>query len=107
MTPGQRSSATVKKPVYALSFAEGVRHQLERLPGHLYQRAKRIIEELKIDPRPHYAEPLRGRSERYKIVLGTYRIVYRVGEDILLVLVLKVGKKHGPEFYADIEDLEE
>lgn len=55
MTPGQRSSATVKKPVYDLSFAEGVRHQLERLPGHLYQRAKRIIEGLKIDPRPQAA----------------------------------------------------
>ena len=48
---------------------------------------------------------LRGRSERYKIPLGEYRIVYRVKDEFLLVLVLKVGKKHGPKFYLDIDDI--
>lgn len=92
---------------YQLEFAEGVRRQLERLPGHLYQRIKRIIESLRIDPKPRMAERLRGTTERYKIALGEYRIVYRVKDDILLILVLKVGKKHGPEFYADIADLDD
>ena len=96
----------MNEPRYQLDFAEGVRRQLERLPGHIYQRAKRIIESLRLDPRPSYAERLRGRTERYKIALGEYRMVYRVHEDILLVLMLKVGKKHGPEFYNAIEDFE-
>ncbi len=95
----------MNKPHCQLEFAEGVRRQLERLPGHIYQRAKRIIEALKDDPHPRSAERLRGRTERYKIALGEYRIVYNVNDRILLVLVLKVGKKHGPEFYEDIKDL--
>ena len=89
---------------YELEFAQGVRRQLERLPGHVYSRAKRLIEALRTDPRPQYAEQLRGRAERYKIVLDNYRIVYSVKDEILLILVLKVGKKHGPEFYQNIED---
>ncbi len=94
----------MNEPIYALEFADGVRQQLERLPGHIYPRLKRIIQSLAIDPRPHYAERLGGKGERFKIPLGAYRIVYRVEEDILLVLVIKVGKKHGPEFYLDVDD---
>jgi mRNA interferase RelE/StbE len=73
---------------YQLEFAEGVRRQLVRLPGHFYQRAKRIIESLRDDPHPRSAVRLRGQSERYKIPLGEYRIIYRVKDDILLILVL-------------------
>ncbi len=85
---------------YQLDFAEGVRRQLERLPGHIYPRIKRLIEALKVNPRPSNAERLRGTAERYRIAPGEYRLVYRVQDEVLLVLVLKIGKKHGPEFYG-------
>ena len=41
-------------------------------------------------------------TDCYKISLETWRIVYELQEDILVILVLKVGKKTGPEFYQDI-----
>lgn len=93
----------MNKSTYRLEFAEGVRCQLERLPGNVYQRFKRTIESLRTEPRPRNAERLRGAAERYKIALGDYRLVYRVQDDRLLVLVLKLGKKHGPEFYIDLD----
>jgi mRNA interferase RelE/StbE len=96
----------VNGSAYRLEFAAGVRKQLERLPGHIYPRIKRIIVSLAYQPRPKIAERLRGRSERYKIAVDRYRIVYRVQDDVLLILGLKVGKKHGPEFYTDVDDLE-
>jgi mRNA-degrading endonuclease RelE of RelBE toxin-antitoxin system len=55
-------------------------------------------------PASHVPRRLRGKAERYKIALGLYRIVYRIRHHVLLILVLKVGKKHGPAFYADIEE---
>jgi mRNA interferase RelE/StbE len=94
----------VSEPRYRLEFAKGVRRQVERLPGSLYQHVKRLIEGLRQNPRPRQAERLRGASERYKIALGAYRIVYRIEEVRVTILVLKVGKKHGPEFYAEIPD---
>jgi mRNA interferase RelE/StbE len=96
----------VNEPPYRLEFADGVRKQLARLPGHIYPRVERIITALPADPRPKFAERLRGKGERYKIALGPYRIVYRIRDDLMLLLVVKVGKKHGSEFYADINDLE-
>jgi mRNA interferase RelE/StbE len=66
------------------------------------QRVKREIAKLAFNPRPSYAELLRGNLQgRYKIKLDQYRIVYRIDEDVAVVEVLKAGKKHDA-FYDDI-----
>ncbi len=90
--------------LYQLDFNQGVRDAVDRLPGNLRQRVKRILTELRSNPRPIYAEAMRNQlTDCYKISLGTWRIVYEIYEDILVILVLKVGKKSGPEFYHDIQ----
>ncbi len=90
--------------LYQLDFREGVRDAVNRLPGHMRQRVKGILQELRGNPRPRYAEPMRNElANCYKISLGAWRIVYEVQEDVLVILVLKVGKKAGPEFYQDIQ----
>lgn len=63
---------------------------------------KRILIALTDDPRPPNAEPLRGEPNRYKIRVDNYRIAYRIEDDILMVEVLKIGPKFGPEFYESI-----
>ncbi|MDQ3249963.1 MAG: type II toxin-antitoxin system RelE/ParE family toxin [Chloroflexota bacterium] len=88
---------------YHLQIEEEVKKQLQRLPGNLRQRIVRIIEGLRDNPRPANAIELTGiLAGCYKIVLGQYRIVYEVFDDLVLVEVLRIGKKQGPEFYADI-----
>ena len=90
--------------LYQLDFRSGVRDAVDHLPGNLRQRVKRIFTELKHNPRPAYAEMMRDElADCYKISLGAWRIVYEVQEDILIILVLKVGKKTDPEFYHDIQ----
>jgi hypothetical protein len=46
---------------------------------------------------------MRDRMNRYPTALAGWHIVYRVDDEIVMVAVLKVGKKHGPDFYAGIE----
>ncbi|MFN8489488.1 MAG: type II toxin-antitoxin system mRNA interferase toxin, RelE/StbE family [Caldilineaceae bacterium] len=76
---------------------------LTRLPGHLRQRVKRILQDLRRNPRPSNAEELHDKlAGHYKVKLGDWRIVYRIEEDILTVVVVKVGRKSGPEFYQSI-----
>jgi mRNA interferase RelE/StbE len=99
----QRRNPLGKKKKYWLEITEDAKHQLERLPGYLRQRIKGIISALADEPRPAFALLMRGTPERYRIAVDTWRIVYRVDEDVLIVEVLKVGQKHGPEFYADLE----
>ena len=88
---------------YQLDFRSGVLREIDRLPSHLHQRVKHIILGLADNPRPDIAQELHDDLRGYyKIKLGDWRIVYRIGDEILVVTVIKVGKKVGPEFYRQV-----
>jgi mRNA interferase RelE/StbE len=44
------------------------------------------------DPRPRGCEKLSGH-ERYRLRQGAYRIVYEVDDQVLVVLVVKIGHR--------------
>lgn len=87
---------------YRLELKTTVLRQIEALPGRYRQRVRRVIAELAVNPRPQIAQPLRTFPDRYRIRLDDYRIVYYIEDDLLIVEIVKVGRKHGPEFYDDI-----
>jgi len=88
---------------YHLRRSKKVLAQMERLPGHIRQRAKRLINDLAYNPRPTYAEELTGiLAGRYKICIDDHRIVYAIDDEIITVEILKIGHKYGPEFYRDL-----
>lgn len=60
------------------------------------QRVVRRIRQLAEDPRPPGCRKLSGR-DRYRIRQGTYRIVYAIEDERLVVYVVKVG--HRREVY--------
>lgn len=81
--------------VYQIDIARSVRRQIEELPGHMRQRVKREIAKLAFNPRPDHARELRGSlAGRYKIRLDHYRLVYRVDDEAVTVVILKAGMKH-------------
>ena len=53
------------------------------------QRIRRLSE----DPRPPGCEKLGGQRNRHRVRQGAYRIVYTVADDVLIVLVVKVGHR--------------
>lgn len=85
--------------LYQLEIPKPVQKQIDALPGRYRQRVKRIIWDLRHTPRPPTAEPLRAFVDRYRIRVDDYRIVYHLHDDVLVIEVVKVGRKHGPEFY--------
>lgn len=87
---------------YRLSIAKPVRQTIDKLPGRYRQRVWRLIASLADDPRPPSAKQLREQEGIYRIALDAIRIVYSIEDDILLIEVVKVGRKHGPEFYEDL-----
>ena len=56
------------------------------------QRVVARIGALASDPRPPGCTKLSGR-EAYRVRQGSYRIVYTVADDVLLVEVVKVGNR--------------
>ena len=45
------------------------------------------------EPRPAGSEKLAGESDRYRIRVGRFRIVYSVADDELLVLIVRVAHR--------------
>ena len=56
------------------------------------QRVAKRIEGLAEDPRPPGCKRLSG-SERYRVRQGSYRIVYAIEDDELIVYVVKIGDR--------------
>jgi len=57
------------------------------------QRIVTRIRSLARDPRPLGSEKLSGRGDLYRLRVGRYRVVYTVGDDELVVLIVRVGHR--------------
>ena len=55
------------------------------------------IENLALNPRPPGCEKLSGRHDRYRLRQGSFRILYEIKDDELIVFVVKVA--HRREVY--------
>jgi len=57
------------------------------------QRIVASIRALSDEPRPIGCEKLVGQSDRYRIRVGRYRVVYSIGDAELVVLVVRVADR--------------
>jgi mRNA interferase RelE/StbE len=57
------------------------------------QRIVASILVLANDPRPIGCERLAGQSDRYRIRVGRYRVVYSIADDELVVLIVRVADR--------------
>jgi mRNA interferase RelE/StbE len=77
---------------YELLFKKSVAKDLRELPKTDVKRILQRIRSLADDPRPRGCEKLSGH-ERYRLRQGAYRIVYEVDDQVLVVLVVKIGHR--------------
>ena len=66
--------------------------ELERIPLKDRRRVARRIAALAGDPRPPGCEKLTGENA-FRIRQGNYRIVYTVEDEVLTIVVIKVGDR--------------
>lgn len=77
---------------YEITFTSGAARQLRKLPRDAQERVVRAIEQLSRDPRPHGVKALQG-VDALRLGVGTYRVLYRVEDEALVVLVLRLGHR--------------
>jgi mRNA interferase RelE/StbE len=75
---------------YKLVVRRSVAKDLRALPQADVARILARIEALQMDPRPPGCEKLSG-LERYRIRQGVYRILYEIADEVLTVVIVKVG----------------
>ncbi|MCK4850406.1 MAG: type II toxin-antitoxin system RelE/ParE family toxin [Phycisphaerae bacterium] len=86
-----------KQGRYRVKVSRRARDALLKLTKKLQRRLITAMQNLAHDPRPARCKKLAGQGSMYRIRLGTYRIVYQIQDDELLVLVLRIG--HRSEIY--------
>jgi len=77
---------------YKIKFATSVRKDFRKIPKKDATRILKRIEGLGDNPRPPLSKKLTG-DDAMRIRIGNYRVIYEIRDDILLVLVLRVGNR--------------
>jgi len=78
---------------YRIEFAASAKRQFEKLPAQVRRRLTPEIDSLATEPRPAGVKHLAGPDDLWRIRVGAYRIVYRIEDDRLVVLVVKLGHR--------------
>lgn len=77
---------------YRLSLRQSAEKELRSL--HPLER-ERIIEAIRLladEPRPTRAKSLKG-VDAWSLRLGHYRVIYEIEDDILVVVIIKIGHR--------------
>ena len=82
---------------YKVEISPGARRSLKKLPPEILKRVDDRILSLADNPRPPGAEKLVGEELTYRVRVGAYRILYEVHDDVLVILVVRIG--HRKEIY--------
>ena len=83
---------------YTVTILPAALRVLRSLPRNIRTRIRGEIDSLAENPRPHGAKSLQGSQKGYlRVRVGDYRIIYRIEDDRLLVVVVGIG--HRREVY--------
>jgi mRNA interferase RelE/StbE len=77
---------------YKVAIKRSAAKELEQLPPKDRARVATRILSLATDPRPPGAEKLSGQ-EQYRVRQGYYRILYEIHDDLVVVIVVKIGHR--------------
>ena len=66
--------------------------ELKKIPKKQLQKITERIQTFSTDPRPPGCEKLAAQNA-YRIRQGTYRIIYTIEDDQLIILIIKIGHR--------------
>ncbi|MBA3533177.1 MAG: type II toxin-antitoxin system RelE/ParE family toxin [Ardenticatenales bacterium] len=87
---------------YQINYTREAIDELRALPARFRNRARSLIEGLVANPRPATAKELDDHPDYYRIRLEKWRIVYLVEDDVLVVSIIGIPEKTGPETYEEL-----
>ncbi len=78
---------------YRILFKPAAQRQFRKLPRDIQRQLAPKIDALAEDPRPSGIKKLSGTESLYRLRSGNFRIVYEIQDDMLIVLIMKVGDR--------------
>ena len=74
-------------------LAPRAERELKSFPDDVYRRIIRRLELLRVNPRPRGCQKLAGHDGVYRLRAGDYRILYRIADVVLVVMVIRIGPR--------------
>lgn len=84
---------------YEVQILPKAARQIKALSVDVRQDISLTIQSLANDPRPIGVKKLSGEKDIYRVRVGNYRVLYRIVDKVLVVVVVSVG--HRREVYRD------
>lgn len=78
---------------YTVRYKQSTQKELERLPAKIVERIRAAIRDLADDPRPHGSIKLKDYENTYRIRVGSYRVVYEIYDDVVVVLIVQIAHR--------------
>jgi mRNA interferase RelE/StbE len=78
---------------YTVEFTARAERELSALPQDDQRRIAKKIDTLVATPRPVGCKKLAGADSFYRIRIGDCRVIYRIEDRRLLVLIIRVGNR--------------
>jgi len=78
---------------YRLELSPAAARDFRALPRDVQTRLRPRIDALAHDPRPTGCRKLSGEDDLYRIRVGDYRVLYAVRDQVLIVLVVRIGNR--------------
>ena len=78
---------------YSVEFKKSAAKTLQKLPQSVQKRIIDKLSEIENSPPPLVETKLKGNNPFNRIRVGDYRIIYEIQNDILVILVIKIGHR--------------
>jgi len=79
--------------LYKVQFKPSAEKHFAKLAKVEQVKIFNAIELLAENPRPHGVKKLKSHSDLYRIRVGAYRVIYSIGNKLLLITVVKIGHR--------------
>ncbi|MBL7985851.1 MAG: type II toxin-antitoxin system RelE/ParE family toxin [Flavobacteriales bacterium] len=78
---------------YTIEWLRSARKELDAIPARTAVRIVEAVGNLAEEPRPPGCKKLKGHDDLWRIRIGSYRVIYFIGDAIRLVRVEKVSDR--------------
>ena len=85
---------------YRIEFKRSAAKALKKIPKANRKRIVEKIDSLAESPPNPDTTKMKGNNPFHKIRVGDYRIVYEIQEDVLVMLIFKIG--HRKDIYRNL-----
>lgn len=78
---------------YSIEVLPAAERDLRKVHPQMRARIRGAVLRLAVDPRPPGARALKDRPGYLRVRIGDYRVIYTIKDDVLRVVVVRVGHR--------------